>query len=258
VSSEERYLSPSEAARRLGVSAKALRVYEERGFVKPVRTGAGWRSYGPEQMARLHQVLALKRLGLPLARIGELLRSRSATLAQVLAWQEQVLAEEGARVANALALVRAARRKLAAGAALSIDDLATLTKETTMSVKPGPEEMKKLFDPHVQKHFSADEIAQTAKRQFDPVYTQKTWDDLIAEARALLAAGEAIDAPATQALAMRWRAMVEMFTQGNPDVENRVGQVWQSALADPKAAPKLPMGPDVFAFMGRAMAVLKK
>ena len=46
------FLSPSQAARRLGVSAKALRLYEARGLIAPLRTAAGWRAYGPEQLAR--------------------------------------------------------------------------------------------------------------------------------------------------------------------------------------------------------------
>jgi DNA-binding transcriptional MerR regulator len=67
------HLSPSETARRFGVSVKALRLYEQRGLLTPLRTEAGWRTYGPDQIARLHQILALKRLGLPLARIAALL-----------------------------------------------------------------------------------------------------------------------------------------------------------------------------------------
>jgi DNA-binding transcriptional MerR regulator len=251
------YLSPAEAAKRLGVSVKALRVYERHGLINPLRTGADWRAYGPDEMARLHQVLALKRLGLSLARIAELLKGRASTLAAVLALQEQVLTDEESRVTRALELVRSARAKLASGASLTIDDLTTLTKETTMSTKPSPEDMKKIFDPHVEKHFSQSEIAETAKREFDPAYTQKAWDDLIAEAKALMARGEAVDAPATLDVAKRWRGMIQMFTQGNPDVEKRVGQVWQSAFSDPAAAPKLPMGPEVFQFMGQAMNVLK-
>ncbi|WGM40327.1 MerR family transcriptional regulator [Caulobacter sp. NIBR1757] len=52
MSTPNRYFSPAEAASRLGVSAKALRLYEQRGLVAPPRTEAGWRAYGPEQMAR--------------------------------------------------------------------------------------------------------------------------------------------------------------------------------------------------------------
>ena len=68
--SPDLHLSPAETAKRLGVSTKALRLYERHGLVTPLRSVAGWRVYGPSQMAQLHQVLALKRLGVPLAQIG--------------------------------------------------------------------------------------------------------------------------------------------------------------------------------------------
>ena len=253
----ERHLSPTEAAKRLGVSVKALRLYEQRGFVKPLRTAADWRTYGSDEIARLHQVLALKRLGLSLAQIGALLSGRAATLASVLALQEQVLSEEGARVNHALALVRSARGKLAAGKALTIDDLTTLTKETTMTTKPTPAEMKKLFDPHVEKHFSQAEIEQTAKTPFDPAYTQKTWDDLIAEAKTLMAKGDPTS-PAALDLARRWKVQLELFTKGDPGVTQKVQRVWNDAMADPKAASQLPLNPEIFAFVGKAQARLKE
>jgi DNA-binding transcriptional MerR regulator len=254
---DDRFLSPAETAKRLGVSVKALRVYESRGLVTPVRTASDWRAYGPEQIARLHQILALKHLGLSLARIAQLLAGNGMALAAVLALQEQALAAENSRVSRALSLVQAARRKLAGGEDLSIDDLTTLTKETTMTTKPTPEEMKKLFDPHVAKHFSADEIAETAKRPFDPAAAQKGWDDLIAEAKALMAKGDP-NSPAALDLAKRWHAMVDQFTRGNPDVEKRVKQVWNDAMADPKAAPQLPLNPEIFAFVGKAWAKVKE
>jgi DNA-binding transcriptional MerR regulator len=253
----ERHLSPAEAARRLGVSVKALRLYESHGFVAPLRSQADWRTYGPAQMARLHQVLALKRLGLPLARIGELLAESAATLAGVLALQEQVLTEEGARVDRALALVRTARGKLAAGEALSIDDLATLTKETTMSAKPTQSELKKIFDPHVEKHFSQAEIDAAAARPFDQEKVGRNWDSMIAEARRLMAIGDPAS-PAALDLARRWTAQIAEFTQGDPEIFKRVGAVWKDAMADPKAAPKLPLNPEIFAFMGQAQAKLKE
>ena len=44
------FLSPADAARRLGVSAKALRLYEQHGLVAPGRTAAGWRAYSLSTM----------------------------------------------------------------------------------------------------------------------------------------------------------------------------------------------------------------
>ena len=110
---------------------------------------------GPTEIARLHQVLALKRLGLPLARIAELMAGRLAGLGDVLAFQEQMLAGESARVSHALALVRAARAKLAGGDDLSIDDLTQLTMETTMTTKATPDETEGDFRPDLGQAFFA-------------------------------------------------------------------------------------------------------
>ncbi|HTQ14588.1 MAG TPA: MerR family transcriptional regulator [Rhizomicrobium sp.] len=250
-------LSPAETARRLGVSAKALRLYEDRGLVAPRRAANGYRAYGPAEVARLHQILALKRLGLSLARIGELLGGRAATLASVLALQEQALAEEGARVGKALGLVRAARARLASGGALSIDDLATLTRETTMTAKPTQAEMKALFDPFVEKHFSRAEIAVLAGRDFDQEQVNREWDALIAEARVLMAKGDPAS-PAVLDLARRWKTQVERFTRGDPRVTAKVQAVWNDAMADTRTAPRLPLDPEIFAFMGKAQAKLKE
>lgn len=52
MSSSEQFPNPSEAAKRLGVCVKALRLYEQRGLIAPIRTAAGWRVYGPEEMGR--------------------------------------------------------------------------------------------------------------------------------------------------------------------------------------------------------------
>jgi DNA-binding transcriptional MerR regulator len=74
VSSSAQFLSPSEAAKRLGVSAKALRLYEQRGLVVPGRTASGWRAYGPDEMARAAEIAALRTLGLSLAQVARVMK----------------------------------------------------------------------------------------------------------------------------------------------------------------------------------------
>jgi DNA-binding transcriptional MerR regulator len=248
-------LSPAETAKLLGVSIKALRLYEERGLVAPMRTQADWRVYGPAQIARLHQIVALKRLGLPLARIGEMLGGRTQALDQVLDLQERVLAREGARVAKALEIVRTARAKLLSGQDLSIDDLATLTKETTMTKKASDAEMKAIFDPLAEKHFTPEERATLQQRSFDQAEASKTWETLIEEAKALMAKGDPYSAAATD-LAQRWQAQVRMFTQGDPAVSQKVRGMWKDAMANPATAPKLPLNPEIFAFVQKAATKL--
>jgi DNA-binding transcriptional MerR regulator len=252
---DDRNLSPAETAKLLGLSIKALRLYEERGLVTPMRTQADWRVYGPPQLARLHQIVALKRLGLPLAKIGELLGGDAKGLDRVLDLQERVLAREGVRVAKALEIVRTARAKLLSGQDLSIDDLATLTKETTMTKKASDAEMKAIFDPLAEKHFTAEERATLTQRSFDQAEVSKNWETLIEEAKALMAKGDPYSAAATD-LARRWQAQVRLFTQGDPAVSQKVMGMWKDAMANPATAPKLPLNPEIFAFVQKASTKL--
>jgi DNA-binding transcriptional MerR regulator len=59
---DETWLEANECAARIGLSKRALRLYEEHGLIRPRRTPKGWRLYGPGEIARLHEVLALKRI----------------------------------------------------------------------------------------------------------------------------------------------------------------------------------------------------
>ncbi len=68
--SSAHFLNPSEAAQRLGVSTKALRLYEQHGLISPRRTAAGWRAYGPDEMARVAEIVTLRALGLGLSQIA--------------------------------------------------------------------------------------------------------------------------------------------------------------------------------------------
>ncbi|HSM96333.1 MAG TPA: MerR family transcriptional regulator, partial [Rhizomicrobium sp.] len=238
-------------------SVKALRVYEQRGLVKPLRSQADWRAYGPEEMARLHQILALKALGLPLARIGELLEGRASTLESVLAIQEQALKDEGDRLENALALIRAARSRLAAGEMLSIDDLTQLTKETTMTTKLSNEEWKEMFEPLIQKNYAPEDLAKASGRHFDQAEVSRQWNTLFEDAKAVMAKGDPYS-PEALDVGRRWSALVHQFTQGDPKLMQGSTNVWKDAFADPKVAPRLPVGADVFAFVGKSMQHLKE
>lgn len=126
-------LAANECAERIGLTVRALRLYEERGLIKPRRTLKGWRLYGADEIARLHEVLALKQLGLSLKRIVELLQGKAVDLERILAVQQTALSEQRNRVDRSLALVSAARAKLAAGGSLSGDELIKLAKESNMT-----------------------------------------------------------------------------------------------------------------------------
>lgn len=235
----------------MGISAKALRLYEARGLLAPVRSQSGWRTYCAKEIATLHHTLALKQLGLPLAQIAELLSRRPPALDRLLAAQECALSLEHTRLGRALRLVRGARAKLAGGTALCIDDLIQLTKETTMTTREQHEEMKAIFDPLVEKHFTEAERAELGARPYDQAEASRAWDGLMAEAKALMAKGDP-GSPKAKDLARRWMAQVSLFTGDDDALAGKVKALWNNAMADPQAAPKLPLNPEIFAFIDKA------
>ena len=242
------HLSPTETARRFGVTIKALRLYESRGLLTPLRSQAGWRTYGPDQIARLHQILTLKRLGLPLARIGELLAGPD-TLEPVLALQEQALARDSEQLSHALALVRAARAKLKAGQALSIDDLAILNQETVM-IRPSAKEFGKMIKPFADRHISAEE-KESFRAGLDREQVARDWEGMMAEWQALVQTGDPTS-PAAQDVARRWSAFIGQFA-ANTEIKTKEKAILKDAMNDPATAEKLAHYREIGAFAHKAI-----
>jgi DNA-binding transcriptional MerR regulator len=128
-------MNASEAAKHLGISVKALRLYEARGLVVPARTSAGWRVYGPNELARAAEVAALRALGLSLAQIARVLKGELQDMAAMLAAHQLTLeAQTGALVSTARK-VAALRQDLARGQAPALKDmLDALAPATGLSV----------------------------------------------------------------------------------------------------------------------------
>lgn len=119
----DQVLSPAEAARALGISAKALRLYEQRGLVAPIRGANGWRHYGPEQMARLREIVALRALGLSLAQIAAVLSGKSHDLDKALAEHQTRLEGSLTGLLDAIERVRVWRNDLSEGRVPDLSDL---------------------------------------------------------------------------------------------------------------------------------------
>jgi DNA-binding transcriptional MerR regulator len=108
------FLNASEAAGRLGISVKALRLYERHGLVAPRRTAAGWRAYGPDDMRRAADIAALRALGFSLAQVAQAL---NGDLQPALAEHEATLEEQFRALAGTMGKVRRLRHDLALGEA---------------------------------------------------------------------------------------------------------------------------------------------
>jgi DNA-binding transcriptional MerR regulator len=122
----------SEAAKRLGVSIKALRLYEQRGLLTPERTAAGYRVYGPDAMARAAEVVALRKLGLSLAQVAQAFEGDPQSLAPALALHEAALESEVRELVDTIGKVRTLRADLLRGKA------------------PGQGELARVLDPYAR------------------------------------------------------------------------------------------------------------
>jgi hypothetical protein len=77
-----------EAARLLGVSAKALRLYEQRGLLQPARSESGYRHYDSDDLRKARDIVALRTLGLGLAEIAAVMQGDALALDLALARRE--------------------------------------------------------------------------------------------------------------------------------------------------------------------------
>ncbi len=254
---KERWFGPTKMAERLGVSPKALRVYEKAGLIAPMRSQKGWRAYGPAEQARLHQVLTLKRLGLSLARIGELLDGRLASLDAVLALQEQLLQSRKSEAEHALQVLALARVKLARDGALSPDDLMQLTRETIMT--KSEDSWREVFEPLAQKHFSPAEMEEIGRRKtefwaksgYDAKSFTAAWELLLSELQTLRATGD-FESSRAKELVRRWNAMFDGKSgMKTADETERSRKIWDEAASTPEIARRLPIQPEEFAFLQR-------
>jgi len=56
----QRLLTISEAARRIGVHANTLRAWADKGLVKHVKTPTGYRRFSPEEIERLREEMGFE------------------------------------------------------------------------------------------------------------------------------------------------------------------------------------------------------
>ncbi len=128
MNSAARFLSPSEAARQLGISTKALRLYEQRGLITPARTPAGWRAYGPAEMARAAEIVELRALGLSLGDVARIFAGDVRTLDRTLAAHKEALEDRMRELGHTIGKVSRLRADLARGEVPEARDLIRLLK----------------------------------------------------------------------------------------------------------------------------------
>lgn len=230
-----------ELAKRTGLTARALRHYEQLGLLRsPLRSLAGQRVYDHDAVERLARVQALKSLGLPLAAIGQALARPDSSLAALL---EQQLARADAELSRA-ASVRERLRQLAqlvrAQPSVSMDTLLNYIEATTM--------FEKYFTPEQLKTLE-NRKATLGAEQIESV--QQEWPQLIAAMRKHLDAGDDPAGAEVQALAKRWRELVAQFTGGDAAIAQSTARMYRS---EPQVGAGFGLDPALMDYVRKASA----
>ena len=202
-------LDIAEVARLTGLTSRALRFYEARGLVTPLRTASGRRHYGPAELERLHQILAMKRAGLTLAQIQRLAAGRQLDLRRLLAAQLETLAERERAIAGAHALLADILSRIDRSEPIDVATFCSLIRngETTMSQDKMNALMARYMSGEQKQAFDRSVAALPAG--FDNEAHNARWKDLSERIKAALPLDPA--SPQAQAFLGEWDEMIRPF-----------------------------------------------
>lgn len=253
-----KFLRIGQLAARSGVSAKALRLYEARGLLRPdAHSDSDYRLYGAVALARLNEIGVLKHAGFTLAEIGKLLTRKGSAAALVEA-RIVALQREVRTKSQALDALQRAWRGLDS-TSNDIDQLLeSIQMNDKLDVQLGEAEMAE-FKKHAEvmgKHFTPDEREQMRRRadelgEAGMQHVQAEWPPLIADVRAAMDAGTPPTDPAVIKMGQRWYALIQAVTGGNANIGRSIKQAYDK---EPQVMAAQGMDKPMFAYVREAMA----
>ena len=199
-----------EVVRRTGLTSRALRFYEARGLVRPLRTHSGRRLYGAEALERINQIVALKRAGLTLAQIQRLTARRPLDLARLVDAQLEALETRQSEIAEAKQLLLSVKSRIDRGEPVDVATFCSLIRKGDAVMEH--ENWKKVTD----RYFSEEEKAHWAERMaevpagFDQEAYSRQWTELALRIETALPLDPA--GAEAQAFCDEWQALLEPFT----------------------------------------------
>mgnify|MGYP000439325211 CR=1 FL=1 len=204
-------LDIAEVARLTGLTSRALRFYEARGLVEPLRTASGRRYYGSAELERLHQIISMKRAGLTLAQIRRLTSGRDFDLRALIQAQLEILEERAQRIGNSRELLRSILSRIDHSEPIDVATFCSLIKqgETSMSEEKWSEIQNRYMNDRQLKAFEQAQARLPA--DFDHQAHSEKWKDLDRRIVAALPMDPA--GPKAQAFLEEWDALIKPFLE---------------------------------------------
>lgn len=246
---QARFYKAREFAERAGVTVRTLHHYDRLGLLEPSgHTEAGYRLYGDRDLVRLEQILALKFIGFPLQEIRRLLKRDAKDLASALRRQRSMILEKRRLLDLAAEAIQWAEMAVATG---ELADWGAIQKIIeVIHMQDNMEWAKKYYSGQALESLATRQIPSAVIEQ-----AQRDWVDLIKEVEA--AVGEDLASPKVQALAARWRKLIEGFTGGNREVQAGLNKL-HADQANWPASIKKPYSDAAGALMCQAIALAKQ
>jgi DNA-binding transcriptional MerR regulator len=202
-------LDIAEVVRLTGLTSRALRFYEARGLVAPLRTASGRRHYGPAELERLHQILAMKRAGLTLAQIQRLTAGRQLDLRSIVAAQIETLADREREIVGARNLLEEILSRIDHSEPIDVAAFCSLIRhgDTTMSQERMNQLMTQYMSAEQKQAF--DQSVAALPADFDSAAHNAKWKDLSDRIEAALPMDPA--SPQAQAFLDEWDEMIRPY-----------------------------------------------
>ncbi|MBO4687663.1 MAG: MerR family transcriptional regulator [Clostridiales bacterium] len=127
----DKKMTSGEIAKKAGVSQKAVRLYDEKGLLKPTDYSEGnYRLYDKEALAILEKIVALKQIGFSLEEIRDnLVAGDAKDIGEALRMQLRAMEEKRYRIEM---VIDAIKRTLSRGEDLDWDDVAGIVQSVTL------------------------------------------------------------------------------------------------------------------------------
>ncbi|MEP6784205.1 MAG: MerR family transcriptional regulator [Sphingomonadales bacterium] len=204
-------LDIAEVARTTGLTSRALRFYEARGLVKPLRTASGRRHYGTAELDRINQIVTLKRAGLSLAQIERLIRRGAVDLNTLIDAQIAAVAEQVQALAETRALLLTVKSRIERSEPIDVATLCSLIRYGDIEMTDQAQAWKQVSDQYMSEEAKADFVTTTPLMcaEFDQADYAAKWKDLGARVKAALPLDPTSDV--ALAYAREWRALLEPF-----------------------------------------------
>ncbi|VVE03824.1 MerR family transcriptional regulator [Pandoraea horticolens] len=231
-------LKVGELAKRSGLTVRTLHHYDTLGLLTPsARSDAGYRLYERSDIARLHQIQALRRFGMSLSDIGQWLANRNVSLDTLIARQIDMLTrqiEDASRLRERLVRLQT---QLSSGEAPELAEWLTTL------------ELMNMYD----KYFSQDELARFPLYQNKQAH-ESDWPAIVAEVKGLMTRGEPSTGEAAQAVSRRWMMLIVRDTAGDARLLAKLNAMHES---EPSVQSQTGITKDLMRYVKEAFAQTK-